>query len=166
MYANDLMDMYHPYKLGRKAPKIEGGLAPPLPVNKKMSVSPLTITLHRNGKGPDSDDVIRITPFMDEFKIEFVGRVDKVKHFHYATQEQTVQYVGDLLYLLPNDSDPYEFMQFDFPCFPSVMFKVGDLDDKTVRRTVRDRLTSTLENWPEKMRYGSRPVDEEMSATW
>jgi hypothetical protein len=35
-----------------------------------------------------------------------------------------------------------------------------------VRRTVRDRLTSTLENWPEKVRYGSRPVDEEMSATW
>ena len=126
-----------------------------------MSVTSLKITLHRNGDA-NSDDVIRITPFMDEFKIEFVGRVDKIKHFHYATQEQAVQYVGDLLYLLPNDADPYENMQFDFPCFPSVMFKVADLDDKTVRRTVRDRLTATLENWPEKVRYGARTVDEEM----
>jgi len=131
-----------------------------------MSVTSLVITLHRVGKNSESDDVIRITPFMDEFKIEFVGRVDKLKHFHYATQEQTVQYVGDLMYLLPNDSDPYEFMQFDFPCFPSVMFKVSDLDDKTVRRTVRDRLTSTLENWPEKVRYSSRSVDEEMTTGW
>jgi len=130
-----------------------------------MSVSPITITLHRDGSS-NNDDVIRISPFMDEFKIEFVGRVDKIKHFHYAIQEQAIQYVDDLLHLLPSDSDPYVYMQFDFPCFPSVMFKMNDLDDKVVRRTVRDRLTSTLENWPEKMRYGSRPVDEEMSATW
>lgn len=126
-----------------------------------MSVSSLTITLHRDNNA-SSDDVIRITPFMDEFKIEFVGRVDKIKHFHYATQEQTVQYVGDLLYLLPNDADPYVNMQFDFPCFPSVMFKVADLDDKIVRHTVIDRLNSTLDNWPEKVRYVPRPADEQI----
>jgi hypothetical protein len=32
---------------------------------RKMSVTSLVITLHRVGKNAESDDVIRITPFMD-----------------------------------------------------------------------------------------------------
>ena len=121
----------------------------------KMSVSRLQITLHRPNAGPCCDDVITISPFMDMFKLEFVGKQDKLKHFVYLSDEQIVKYVEDLFYLLPTDADAYEFMQFDLPCFPSVMYKVAELDDKVVRHTIRDRLWSILENWPEKVRYGS-----------
>ena len=140
--------------------KIDGNI-PTYSFIKKMSVAKLQITLHRPNASASHDDVITVTPFMDEFKLEFVGKQDKLKHFVYLSDEQVVQYVEDMFHLLPTDADAYQFMQFDLPCFPSVMYKVNDLDDKVVRRSIRDRLWAVLSNWPERVRYGSAPVGDE-----
>ena len=126
-----------------------------------MSVAKFQIVLHRPNACASHDDVITVTPFGDEFKLEFVGKQDKLKHFVYLSDEQVVRYVEDLFYLLPNDADAFEFMQFDLPCFPSVMYKVAELDDKVIHHSIRDRLRETLANWPEKVRYGSAPAGGE-----
>jgi hypothetical protein len=121
-----------------------------------MSIANFTITLQRPGMGSKHDDVITVTPFMDEFKIQYTNKNEKIKHFHYCSDEQVVKYVEDLFYLLPSDNvDGFAYIQFDFPCFPAVMFSVAEFDNKVVRHTIRDRLWAVLQNWPEKVRYES-----------
>ena len=110
-----------------------------------------SITLHRKDLGADQDDVITVTPFMEDFKLSYNSKFEKVNHFMYVTPTELVRYVEDLFYLLPTDADPFEFIQFSFPCFPSVMYKVSGFDDKVVSHTVRDRIHSLIHSWPEKV---------------
>jgi hypothetical protein len=126
---------------------------PSLYPRNKMSIAKFTITLHRPNSGAANDDVINISPFMDDFKIEYVSKHDKVRHFVYAPADHVVRYVEDLFYLLPNDYDAFEYIQFDIPCFPQVMFSVATMDDKVVKHTIRDRVLSVLNNWPERIPY-------------
>lgn len=134
--------------------------------NKKQrmnSNASFTINLHRKGMGAEHDDVIIVSPFQEDFKITYKGKHEDVHHFMYVTPSELVRYVEDLFYLLPSDADAFEFIQFSFPCFPSVMYKVVDFDSKTadygnkvVRHTVRDRLHSLIHSWPERVRSARR----------
>jgi len=112
-------------------------------------MSSIFIHLLRNtGK----DDVITISPSIDLFKISYLDGVSNVRHFIYANENDCVRYVEDLFYLLVDDTDPFTKIQFTFPCFPSVIYKVPDFDTDIIRRTIRDRLIATLVNWPEQVR--------------
>ena len=115
----------------------------------------LNIFLHRKGMGAKHDDVIYISPYMEDFKITYKSKHDKVQHFAYVTRTEMVRYVEDLFYLLSSDTDPFEYIQFCFPCFPPVMYKVPDFDNTVVRHTVRDRLHSLIHSWPERAVYKS-----------
>lgn len=109
----------------------------------------ITIHLLRESGG---DDVINIVPSLDLFKISYR---DNGSHssFVYAGVEEVVRYVEDLFYLLPDDSAPFKSIQFTFPCFPQVIYKIQEFDTSVIRRTIRDRLVATLMNWPEKVRF-------------
>jgi hypothetical protein len=96
-----------------------------------------------------SDDVIKIKPILDVFRISYRSTHQNVHHFVYCDFAQTCRYVDDLIDLLSIDTDPYESIQFNFPCFPSVMFRIDDVYDLALRRSISDRLKSTLMNWPE-----------------
>lgn len=114
--------------------------------------APLEIFLVRkNG----SDDTIFITPVVDSFKVMYTDTRCKTTHFFYANESEVMRYVEDLFYLLTNDSDPFHAIQFSFPCFPSVMFKIAEFNTVAVRKTIQDRLYDTLVNWPEKFRSAS-----------
>jgi len=100
-----------------------------------------------------NDDKITIIPVLDSFKITYSDcRVNNVVHFFYATEQEVMRYVEDLFYLLTNDSDPFRSIQFCFPCFPAVLFKISEFNTLPVRKTIQDRLYDTLQNWPEKFR--------------
>jgi hypothetical protein len=96
-----------------------------------------------------SDDVIRIKPLMDKFRVNYVSRDNNVNHFMYCTNEQAFRYVDDLLYLLPPDSEPFSSIQFNFPCMPVLMYRLSDLRTPEVRYSLRDRVAALLDNWPE-----------------
>ena len=96
-----------------------------------------------------SDDVIRIKPLMDKFRVNYVSRDNNVNHFMYCTNEQAFRYVDDLLYLLPPDSEPFSSIQFNFPCMPALMYRLSDLRTPEVRYSLRDRVAALLDNWPE-----------------
>ena len=115
-----------------------------------MSTAQLEIHLLRK---TGHDDIITIHPVMDTFKISYSDKsVNNVAHFVYANEEEVVRYVEDLFYLLVDDHDGFTHIQFSFPCFPAVLYKIPEFDTIVIRRTIRDRLIATLSNWPEKFR--------------
>ena len=117
--------------------------------NLKMSSVSLEIRLLRK---VGNDDVISITPVVDSYKITYNDGHSNSIHFFYANQQEVVRYVEDLFYLLVDDIDPFTSIQFLFPCFPSVLYRIPDFDKSHIRRTIRDRLVATLQNWPERFR--------------
>ena len=97
-----------------------------------------------------SDDVIRIKPMMDRFRVNYVSRHNNVNHFMYCTNEQAFRYVDDLMYLLPPDAEPFSSIQFNFPCMPALMYRLADLrNNADIRYSLRDRVAALLDNWPE-----------------
>lgn len=93
------------------------------------------------------DDVIKIRPIMDRYRISFYSPHSNILHFMYCTEDETFRYVDDLMQMLPVDHEPYSTLQFNFPCFPSVLFRMADAQD--LRYVIRERLSSVLGNWPE-----------------
>ena len=120
-----------------------------------MSGVPLEIRLLRK---VGNDDIITISPVVDSYKITFNDGLSKSTHFFYANGQEVIRYVEDLFYLLVDDIDPFTSIQFLFPCFPSVMYKIPDFDMSHIRRTIRDRLVATLHNWPERFRSVSMGI--------
>lgn len=113
-----------------------------------MSLSePFVIHLLRTA---GQDDVIKISPSLDLFKISYTDGNTNYSSFFYANQEECIRYVEDLFYLLVDDAEPFSRIQFTFPCFPAVIYKVPEFDTSVIRRTVRERLAATLHNWPER----------------
>lgn len=106
-----------------------------------------------------TDDVIRIKPLMDKFRVNYISRHNNVNHFMYCTNTQTFRYVDDLLYLLPPDAEPFSTIQFNFPCMPAFMYRLADLHIPEVRYVLRDRVAALLDNWPE-----ARPLIQTPSA--
>lgn len=93
------------------------------------------------------DDVIKIRPIMDRYHISFCSPHSNIYHFMYCTEDETFRYVDDLMQMLPVDREPYSSLQFNFPCFPSFLFRMADAQD--LRYVIRERLSSVLGNWPE-----------------
>ena len=119
-----------------------------------MSVAHLDILITRRG-GSAADDIrVRIDPSFGDFKLTYTDKKVNFTHFFYAPAYEVVRYVEDLFYLLPNDSDPFDKIQFNFPAFPEFILPVAGFNTDVVRKTVRDRLWSTLENWPENYQVG------------
>lgn len=115
---------------------------------------PIFIVITRRGLEETDDIRIRIDPSGDDFKITYTDKKTKLTHFVYSTAEEVVRYVEDLFYLLPYDSDPFHKIQFEFPCFPELIFPISEFNNDIVRKTIRDRLWSVLSNWPERLRTG------------
>jgi len=112
-----------------------------------MSIAKISIYLAKN-RG--CDDEITIVQMWHEYKIIYLDGDIKRKHFIYASENEVIAYVDDLFNLLKDDLiDPFKSIQFTFPCFPSVLYTIRDLNKNDLRQGVRDRLISVLRNWPE-----------------
>jgi hypothetical protein len=119
---------------------------------KKQNKMPAKISIFLTRRA-GADDEISITPVMDDFKILYFDGIAKSTHFVYASESEVIAYVDDLYNLLVDDViDPFKSIQFTFPCFPSVLYKVPDFSNQANRAAIRDRLISTLRNWPEAVR--------------
>lgn len=115
-----------------------------------MRPAKINIYLFRSN-GPE--DEITITPMMNFFKILYHDGLSKSSHFVYANESETIAYVDDIFLLLRDDIvDPFRLVQFTFPCFPSVLYKIAEFNPD-MRQGIRDRLISVLRNWPESISY-------------
>ena len=113
-----------------------------------MRLAKINVYLFRYS-GPE--DEISIMPILNYFKIIYHDGISKSTHFFYANESETIAYVDDIFQLLRDDVvDPFKMIQFTFPCFPSVLYKVAEFNPE-MRQGIRDRLISVLRNWPESM---------------
>lgn len=64
------------------------------------------------------------------------------RYVFYLHKEQVSDYVGDILFGLRHDSDPFEFVQVMSTIGPSVLYHVSDLDDPDVRANIRTTVAS------------------------
>ena len=117
----------------------------------------LTFFLIRNSNGYDDDKVI-VSPVNDDFKIQYVSNKvnDSFHHFFYASETETRAYIYDLLFALNKDTVPYESIQINLPCFPSVVYKATEMTPELCSILVA-RVAEVLKNWPETVRFGSLP---------
>lgn len=104
--------------------------------------------------GERPDDIIKIKPIMDTYRVNYISRHHNINHFMYCTNNQAFRYVDDLLHLLPTDNEPFSSIQLNFPCFPALMYRLADLQTGDVRYILRDRVAALLDNWPE-----ARPLE-------
>jgi hypothetical protein len=115
-----------------------------------MSVVSFNILLTRNSSS-DNDDVITIAPTgLGNYRIDYRSKPENTRHFIYCERDNVIRYVEDLFYLLPSDTQPFSHIQFNFPCFPLVIYKVTDVNSNVIRQSVLFRLRELLDNWPEK----------------
>lgn len=112
-----------------------------------MSILSIHLIRHDHVAFEDSDDKIKIRPIMDLFHVSFI--TSRFTHFMYCTRDEALRYVADLLYLLPADRDPYRHIQFNFPCYPSLIYQMGDLTNLTINVSIQERLKALFDNWPE-----------------
>ena len=56
-------------------------------------------------------------------------------------------YINSLITLLINDNMPFEFIQFDIPNTPSVLFKTNNLNSESIYNAINNILHVTLEAW-------------------
>jgi len=117
----------------------------------------LSFFLIRNTNGYDDDKVI-VSPVNDDFKIQYISNnaADSFHHFFYANEGEAYRYIYDLLYALNRDAAPYQSIQINIPCFPSVIYKATEMTPELCDVLV-GRVNEVLKNWPETVRFGSLP---------
>ena len=113
----------------------------------------ISIFLTRAGRAAGFDDVVLINPIGDDFKVTYTNRAEGFTHFYYGDENDVLEYVYDLLRGARRDNDPYEYLQFNPPCFPSFIYKVAQLTDELCVMLVR-RTQKVLANWPERLITG------------
>lgn len=113
----------------------------------------LTIFLTRAGRNTGDDDVIMVNPVGDEFKVTYTNRVEGFTHFFFGVEKDVMNYIYDLLRGARRDTDPYEYVQFNLPCFPSFIYKTAQLTDDLCDMLMR-RTQQVVANWPERLVTG------------
>lgn len=113
----------------------------------------ITIFLTRAGRNMEDDDVVFVNPVGDEFKVTYTNRHEGFTHFFFLTQDGVLEYIYDLLRAARRDTDPYEYIQFNFPCFPSFIYKTAQLTDDLCDLLLR-RSKQVVANWPERFVSG------------
>ena len=101
-----------------------------------------------------SSDKIKIRPTMHLFHLSFT--TGPYTHFMYITRDEAMRYVMDLMYLLPLDREPYQQIQFNFPCFPTLIYNISDMTNLTINVSIQERLRSLFDNWPEARQQQGR----------
>lgn len=121
-----------------------------------MSILSIHLIRRDNIVFEDSDDKIKIRPVMDLFHVSYI--TSRFTHFMYCSRDEALRYVCDLIYLLPADRDPYRHIQFNFPCFPSLIYQMCDLTNLTINISIQARLKALFDNWPEARLVAAAPA--------
>jgi hypothetical protein len=104
-----------------------------------------TINVIKNG---ETDDIIRIAPYGDIFKVEYSpGDLKKSKYKLFLSLDQVKQYTEDLFHLLESEHiDPFEQIQVTTRAYPAVLYEIHELSDAKIRGLLYNIIDFSLEN--------------------
>ena len=120
-----------------------------IPVQMSTEIpSKFTMQVIRNHEKNSShtDDVITVSREGQYFRVQYVGKMDKVKHVVSMTGGDLYKYFKNLMTMLANDDEPFTHVQFNFPVTPDVMYKTANLCAMT--DVILDQFDSLISNWP------------------
>lgn len=118
----------------------------------KNTTSPIEIRLTRAGMKGKMDDLIKIKPTDETLQMFSILHHDKhsdKKYQFYESWDGVGAYLAQLFTVLPFDADPFERVQFSLPAYPSLMFKIQDLQEPYLMNRVWDMLDTTARGWPQ-----------------
>lgn len=127
-----------------------------------MTHSSFVLRFIRDFDKSSVDDVLRITPSYTSsalFNVVYTDHYSNVRNEVEQTARDVLEFVEDILTLLPLDEDPFKCIQMDAPTFPSVMIDVARLKVETVQKTILDILKRTLSDYPVKGAVRRHPTD-------
>jgi len=115
-----------------------------------MSNHSLYLRFLRKDASSKVDDVVKIEClFEDLYNVTYTygesAKPRKSCHSAYLDRRGVYKYTRTLLQLLQQDVDPFEFVQFDFPLMPSILFNIASLKNREYH-TILDALECHLKN--------------------
>ena len=98
----------------------------------------------------DLDDVVQIKSLREDlYSVTYTygesAKPSKGTQTAYLDSNGIYQYIRSLLQLLQQDVDPFEFVQFDFPLMPSILFRIDSLKSREYH-TILEALECHLNN--------------------
>ena len=115
------------------------------PVNIFQTSTNIQIYLVRDTSDPKNDDRI-VIKYKDEDTYQIYFRDGNTQSKHPATYctvlsgDELDVYVESLFTLLVRDKAPFEAIEFQIPCFPSLRYEIQDLRQGKLRSTLKSIL--------------------------
>ena len=99
-----------------------------------------------------TDDVIHITNLDDTlFTVRYIDKEVNLRYWFEATRDDVIEYMYSIFDMLRIDEEPFDSVQMTLPAFPTIIVRIGSLNEKTVRtmmkplkRCLRGRLGGRL----------------------
>ena len=109
----------------------------------------LMIQLTREGMTSEHDDVIVAKPMGGNILVKHIdgSRNKKIVTRTVLTHTSLSRYVATLAAMVRDDNDPFEYIQFNFPGFPMVIFTPARLHNPDVMSSLKDAAYATADSW-------------------
>jgi hypothetical protein len=117
--------------------------------------------IQRHNEGPDHDVVIRI--MQDDgigYQVDYFDKEDSDRYSMEMDEYSTLRYIQTTMDMLATDKDPFEYFQMIVPGFPSIQFKIHQLNNSAIRSNIFYCLKTCMRRWPTL----SRPVRRRLFA--
>ena len=109
--------------------------------------STITFQMIRDTKDNTKDDTITIkqTDQDDIISLCYKDRLSSSQHEVYMNKVRVSDYCLSLFHILSYDTDPFKYVQVNFPAFPSVLLEPKALQYESLRTRLQSMLWLTME---------------------
>ena len=109
----------------------------------------LSIQITRDDNNESRDDLIRIRTVEDmpdivSVKTKFRNNSEDIENQFYLPRGAAIDYVNTLIGSIQCDDEPFDSIQLNSAMFPSVMYRVSQLDEDSVRSSIQNIVYSTF----------------------
>jgi hypothetical protein len=109
----------------------------------------LSLQITRDDDNESRDDLIRIRTVEDMpdfvgIKTKFRNNNENIENQFYLPRAAAIDYVNTLIGSLQCDDEPFSSIQLNSAMFPSVMYRVSQLDEDSVRSSIQNIVYSTF----------------------
>ena len=107
----------------------------------------ITFQMIRDTKDNTKDDTITIkqTDQDDIISLCYKDRLSSSQHEVYMNKDCVSDYCLSLFHILSYDTDPFKYVQVNFPAFPSVLLEPKALQYESLRTRLQSMLWLTME---------------------
>ena len=99
---------------------------------------------------PDDEIGILTSTVPGMYKITYKPNDGKSTYSFFMNQERVLDYIANILRTLSTDIEPFQYIQLQTMTAPSVLYNIGDLEDRETRMLIIESIRYALEAHPTK----------------